>query len=143
MGKVLTLFHPGKWVVAVTATTLLCQTPALAQETPRESCTEITNLAAQNKLAELPAMILQASRGNIEVDISMFATLQPVIDSGPVRVNDFLIEKNYNDTLLKSWHLLYFDWQSLYIRCTYLKTEEGWTLINFKFETDEEDIALP
>ena len=70
-------------------------------------------------------------------------TLNPVFAAGETQMNAFLIEKNYNDALLKRWHLLYFGWQSLYLRCTYLKIDGNWMMVNFKFETEEEDIGLP
>lgn len=115
----------------------------MAQDSPRESCAEVANLAADNKLAEIPAAIYRASKGAIELEQGTFRNLQPVVESGPVKVNDFLIEKNYNDTMLKIWHVLYFDWQSLYLRCTYLKVDGEWIMTHINYETDEEDIDLP
>lgn len=135
--------RPAKLVAFATAIVLAFQSPVLAQESPRESCAEIANLTARNQLSKVPGVIEKASRGNIAIEAKLLAVLQPTIDAGPVRVNDFLLEKNYNDTLLKTWYLLYFDWESMYLRCTYLKADGDWILINFKFESDEEDIELP
>ncbi|WP_374370345.1 hypothetical protein [Dongia sp.] len=116
---------------------------ALAVDTPRENCARIADAVAQNELAEIPNILRQASKGALNVDAGAFRTLQPIVETGPVKVNDFLIEKDYNGTLLKTWRLLYFDWQSLYLRCTYVKVDGDWVLIHVGTETDEEKIDLP
>jgi hypothetical protein len=129
--------------ISLAATALWITNPAFAEQQPKENCARISDMAARNQLAKIPAAVREASGGAIPIEDDTFRGLQPVIDTGSVRFNEFLVEKNYNDALTKIWHLLYFDWQSLYLRCTYLKVDGQWIMTDITFETDEKKIELP
>lgn len=136
-------FRRGVAAIACAITLAASHGMASAAGSPEETCTGVANFAAQKDLPNVIAAIRAASNDLIELGDNSLDVLKPIFDGGDVQVNAFLIEKNYNDALLKRWHLLYYGWQSLYLRCTYLKIDGDWMMVNFKFETEEEDIDLP
>ena len=121
--------------------------PALADDAvldPKGWCDEISDLVAAQKIDEVPARAVAASRGEISAESAAgFLAIKVVTDRGNVRANNFLIEKNYNDTLSKIWHLIVFGNDSLYIRCTFVNVDKGWMLFDLSFNTDEVEIQLP
>lgn len=111
---------------------------------PRKWCADVTDAVASRNVEAVPAMAIDGARGEMAAaGAAGFLGIKPVTEAGDLRLNAFLTEKNYNDAYLKVWHLLMFGSTALYVRCTFIKDDEGWMLYNLSFDTDEANIALP
>ncbi len=121
------------------------QLPAHADSfDPKKWCSEISDALATRNVDAVPAMAIKASRGEMApANAAAFLGIKPVTEAGDLRMNAFLMEKNYNDAFLKVWHLLIFGTTELFVRCTFFKEERGWMLFNLSFDTEESNIALP
>jgi hypothetical protein len=120
---------------------------ALAEDAvadPKQWCAETADLMANGRLDEVPMKAVKASQGGIAIEAaSGFLAVKPVIEAGKVRANAFLVEKNYNEAIRKVWHLILFGESMLYIRCSFVKADDVWTLFDLSFNTNEERIGLP
>ena len=71
------------------------------------------------------------------------AQLTAFTDSGDWKFDKFLIEKRYNEALSNVWRVVVVGETSLFYRCSLMKFDDGWRLMDLDFNTDPEKISLP
>jgi hypothetical protein len=108
----------------------------------RESFGEQLSKRSEN---EALAFVIAASKGRLQTQVASVAMAQltAFTDSGDWKFDKFLIEKRYNEALSNVWRVVVVGETSLFYRCSLMKFDDGWRLMDLDFNTDPEKISLP
>lgn len=113
---------------------------------PKQSCGTLARVIGEGDADKVADTMQSHSRGGM--DESAEAAAQQMIayvkQLGLFNLSAFMVENEYGERYKRYWYLLLFEGgQSLYIYCAYVKPDDGWMMVDMKFNTDFEELPTP
>jgi hypothetical protein len=115
-------------------------------EDPQQSCEALAQWIGAGDAAKLADRMASDSRGGM--DESAVAGAQQIVtfakQLGRFVLAEFMAKHEFGERFRRYWYLVLFeDSETLYLYCEYLKPDDGWQLMNVKFNTDFDKLSAP
>ena len=115
-------------------------------EDPQQSCEALALGIGAGDADKLAVRMTSDSRGGM--DESAVAGAQQIVtyaeQLGRFILADFMAKHELGERFRRYWYLVLFeDSETLYLYCEYLKPDDGWQLMNVKFNTDFDKLPAP
>lgn len=115
-------------------------------EDPQQSCEALALGIGAGDAEKLADRMTTDSRGGMNE--SAVAAAQQIVTYaerlGTFILADFMAKHELGERFRRYWYLvLYEDSETLYLYCEYLKPDDGWQLMNVKFNSDFDKLPVP
>jgi len=115
-------------------------------EDPQQSCEALAQAIGETDADKLADRMVSDSRGGM--DESAAAGAQQIVafakQQGRFVLVEFMAKHELGERFRRYWYLVLFeDSETLYLYCEYLKPDDGWQLMNIKFNTDFDKLPVP
>jgi hypothetical protein len=135
------------WSINVLASCLAGAAAADSIEDPKQACEALALVIGEADADQLTRSMLSDSRGGMSREastagaeqIAAFAKLQ-----GRFRLAEFMAEREFGQRVKRYWYLVLFEsGQPFYVACLFIKPDNGWQLVDIKFNTDFDKVPIP
>ncbi len=136
----------GVLLCSICALTVNFAAAAAPIEDPQRSCEALAQAIGAGDAAKLADRMMSDSRGGM--DDSAASGAQQIVtfaeQLGRFILAEFMAKREFGERFRRYWYLLLFeDSETLYLYCEYLKPDDGWQLMNIKFNTDFDKLPVP
>lgn len=113
---------------------------------PQQSCEALAQAIGAVDADRLADRMVSDSRGGM--DDSAAAGAQQIVtfssQLGRFVLAEFMAKRELGERFRRYWYLVLFeDSETLFLYCEYLKPDDGWQLMNIKFNTDFDKLPVP